>query len=144
MTGHEIGVYAPGAPPRAVHMGTSEADMVSHLNAVEGNATCDARDRACRGHSRPPQPLDYLPGLDAHRERASRAGGERMKVQIRVVYWGRNRFVVRVLKDGVTLEQQPATRATVKARRKLVCDRWSKLGYEVEAEAIPDAWDLRG
>jgi hypothetical protein len=67
-----------------------------------------------------------------------------MKVQIRVVYGGRNRFVVRVLKDGVTLEQQPATRATVKARRKLVCDRWSKLGYEVEAEAIPDAWDLRG
>jgi len=52
--------------------------------------------------------------------------------------------VVRVLKDGVTLEQQPATRATVKARRKLVCDRWSKLGYEVEAEAIPDAWDLCG
>jgi len=41
-----------------------------------------------------------------------------MKVQIRVEYWGRNRFVVRVLKDGVTLEQQqPATHATVEARR---------------------------
>jgi hypothetical protein len=67
-----------------------------------------------------------------------------MKVQIRVEYWGRNRFVVRVLKDGVTLEHQPATRATVVARRNRACERWSKLGYEVEAEAIPDAWDLRG
>jgi len=35
MTGYEIGVYTPGAPPRAVHKGTSEADMLSHLNAVE-------------------------------------------------------------------------------------------------------------
>ena len=26
---------APGAPPRAVHMGTSEADMLSHLNALQ-------------------------------------------------------------------------------------------------------------
>ena len=68
-----------------------------------------------------------------------------MKVQIRVEYWGRNRFVVRVLKDGVTLEQQqPATRATVEARRNRARERWNELGYEVEAEAIPDAWDLRG
>jgi hypothetical protein len=36
MTGYEIVVYTTGAPPRAVHMGTSEADMLSHLNAVEG------------------------------------------------------------------------------------------------------------
>ena len=36
MTGYEIVVYAPGAPPRALHMGTDEADMLSHLNAVEG------------------------------------------------------------------------------------------------------------
>ena len=36
MTGYEIVVYAPGAPPRAVHMGTGEADMLSHLNAIEG------------------------------------------------------------------------------------------------------------
>ena len=143
MTGYEIGVYTPGAPPRAVHKGTSEADMLSHLNAVEGTLQA-TRATACRGHSGPPQPLDYLPRRDAHRERASRAEGERMKVQIRVEYWGRNRFVVRVLKDGVTLEQQPASRATVEARRNLVCDRWSKLGYEVEAEAIPEAWDMRG
>jgi hypothetical protein len=42
MTSYEIIVYAPGAPPRTVHMGTSEADMHSHLNAVEGTlqATC--------------------------------------------------------------------------------------------------------
>jgi len=42
MTSYEIIVYAPGAPPRTVHMGTSEADMYSHLNAVEGTlqATC--------------------------------------------------------------------------------------------------------
>ena len=68
-----------------------------------------------------------------------------MKVQIRVEYWGRDRFVVRVLKDGVTLEQQqPATHATVEVRRNRACERWSELGYEVEAGAIPDAWDLRG
>jgi hypothetical protein len=36
MTSYEIIVYAPSAPPRSVHMGTSEADMHSHLNAVEG------------------------------------------------------------------------------------------------------------
>jgi hypothetical protein len=36
MTGYEIVVYAPGAPPCAVRMGTSEADMLSHLNALEG------------------------------------------------------------------------------------------------------------
>jgi hypothetical protein len=36
MTGHEIVLYAPGAPQRAVHMGTTEADMLSNLNAVEG------------------------------------------------------------------------------------------------------------
>jgi hypothetical protein len=42
MTSYEIIVYAPAAPPRTVHMGTSEADMHSHLNAVEGTlqATC--------------------------------------------------------------------------------------------------------
>ena len=42
MTSYEIVVYAPDAPPRTVHMGTSEADMHSHLNAVEGTlqATC--------------------------------------------------------------------------------------------------------
>jgi hypothetical protein len=76
MTGYKIVVYAPGSAPRAVHMGASEADMLSHLSAVE---------RAFQ-----------------------------------------------------------ATRATVKARRKLVCERWSALGYDVEAEAIPEAWDLRG
>ena len=32
MTGYEIVVY----PPRAVDMGTRQADMLSHLNAVEG------------------------------------------------------------------------------------------------------------
>ena len=42
MTSYEIVVYAPDAPPQTVHMGTSEADMHSHLNAVEGTlqATC--------------------------------------------------------------------------------------------------------
>jgi hypothetical protein len=41
-TSYEIIVYAPSAPPRTVHMGTSEADMHSHFNAVEGTlqATC--------------------------------------------------------------------------------------------------------
>ena len=118
--------------------------MLSHLNAVEGTLRA-TRATACRGHSRPPQPLDYLPRRDAHRERASRAGCEPVKVQIRVEYWGRYRFVVRVLKDGVTLEQQqPATHATVEARRNRACERWGELGYEVEAEAIPEAWDMRG
>jgi hypothetical protein len=66
-----------------------------------------------------------------------------MKVQIRVEYWGRNRLLVRVLKDSVTLEQQqPATRATVEARRNRACERWSELDYEVEAGAIPDGWDI--
>jgi hypothetical protein len=36
MASYEIIVYAPGAPSRTVHLGTSEADMHSHLNAVEG------------------------------------------------------------------------------------------------------------
>jgi hypothetical protein len=42
MTSYEIIVYAPGTPPQTVHMGTSEADMHSHLNAVEGTlqTTC--------------------------------------------------------------------------------------------------------
>ena len=53
--------------------------------------------------------------------------------------------MVRVLKDGVTLEQQqPATHGTVEARRNRACERWGELGYEVEAEAIPEAWDMRG
>ena len=60
-----------------------------------------------------------------------------MKVQIRVEYWGCNRFVVRVLKDSVTLEQQPATPRRRGAKDR-ACERWSELGYEVEARAIPD------
>jgi hypothetical protein len=39
-----------------------------------------------------------------------------MKVQIRVEYWGRNRFVVLVLKDGVTLEHS-SPRRTRRSRR---------------------------
>jgi hypothetical protein len=35
MTSYEIIVYAPGALGRTVHIGTSQADMHSHLNAVE-------------------------------------------------------------------------------------------------------------
>ena len=143
MTVYKIAVYAPGSAPRAVHMGASEADMLSHLNAVEGafqatRATAHIEVIAGRRSRR----ISYQDGMRI--ESALPAPGARVKVQIRVVYWGRNRFVVRVLKDGVTLEQQPASRATVEARRNLVCDRWSKLGYEVEAEAIPDAWDLCG
>ena len=36
MASYEIIVYAPGAPSRTVHLGTSEAHMHSHLSAVEG------------------------------------------------------------------------------------------------------------
>ena len=80
MTSYEIVVYAPHAPPRTVHMGTSEADMHSHLNAVEGTL----------------QPLDLLPPGSAHRVCATRAGGERMKVFIGVEYLGRDRYVIRM------------------------------------------------
>jgi hypothetical protein len=85
MTSYEIIVYAPGAPPRTVHLGTSEADMHSHLNAVEGTlqATCATAHIEIRTGRR--SRWNLLPPGRAHRVCATRVGGERMKFHRRGV-----------------------------------------------------------
>ena len=66
-----------------------------------------------------------------------------MRIQIKTEYATTNRYLVRVIADGRWRETLPATRGTVIRVRNQACERYAEHAAEVEANAIPDATDMR-
>lgn len=66
-----------------------------------------------------------------------------MRITIQTEYRGGNRYLIRVFEYGRGMvETLPATSGTVIRVRNQACGHYASLAAEVEATAIPDAWDM--
>ena len=64
-------------------------------------------------------------------------------VEIRIEYRAQNEYRLTVIVDGQIKSKHAATRATVVKTRNKLNGYWSRMGSNVTAEAIPEAFDMR-